>query len=185
MRRTASILPFPSSRRLDQLAALCGDRVADACRRLVGGATAAPHAPAPHAAPGGRAVHVTLPAGARLPLAGLIGAAPQAGVLDAVRRPLEGALGRDVQLRLLRLVAADGWAFVVAEPLDADASPLDLTGAAGGAPRLCALARAEADGSWRTVAYAFDGRRETWERWPARFGVAADVFPRRVWGAAA
>jgi hypothetical protein len=115
--------------------------------------------------------------GARRPLAGLAGARPQASVLDAIRRPLETALGSAVRLRSLRLTVADGWAFLVAEPLDADAAPLDLTGAADPSPRLCALARTEADGSWRTVAYAFDGRRDTWERWQAQFGVGADVFP--------
>ena len=190
--RSAAALSLTPSHRLDRIAALCGDRVASACRRLVRGASPVAVPARPRRTSGAAAtsahadtMHVALPTGAGAALAGLVGAAPRASVLDAVRCPLEAALGTAIQLRQLRLNVANGWAFLIAEPLDADVRPLDLTGAADPAPRLCALARAEADGTWRTVAYAFDGQRATWERWPQRFGVAADVFPHRAWSAAA
>jgi hypothetical protein len=115
-----------------------------------------------------RAAAAPVPAGPR--------SAPQVSLLDAVRLPLQTALGAHVRLRVLRLNVADGWAYVEAEPQDEAYGPLDLTGSRHGA-RLCALARADADGRWRALAYALDGGARRCERWPARFGVPAGLLP--------
>jgi hypothetical protein len=160
MRPTAAIAAAPPAPRLALLAA---------CRRIARWGSARAGQAALRVRRGG-ARRAAFAEAATPDLCPLELATVQPSLLDAVRQPLEAALGRTIGLRVLRLGVEAGWALVAVEPTDIDGAPLPPWGGRRTA-RVCALVRAEGDG-WRAMAYALDGCAAAWAQWPARGAIA-------------
>jgi hypothetical protein len=112
------------------------------------------------------------------------GSTARRGIVDALRTPVQGRLRKPVRFEIDHIRAADGWAFVLARPLQPDGSPFDWGGTPLAACRdegmcddgVAALLQRVA-GRWRVVDVSIGATDVPWADWDRKWGAPRGIFP--------
>lgn len=104
-------------------------------------------------------------------------------IMDALRTPVENQLNKKVIFKVNHLKVQDGWAFLIAAPLQPNGKPMDYRGtpyqeaveADMFSNTVCALLHQQA-GGWRVVEFVLGATDVPFVDWDKKHHAPASIF---------
>jgi len=109
--------------------------------------------------------------------------AERKALMDTLRPSIEREIGKKVVFKVNKLKVQNGWAFLYADPVKPDGSPVDYHGTkfedavkhgmfGGGVGALFH----KRSGRWRVVTYVIGPTDVAWEDWDTRYHAPSSIF---------